>query len=182
MVKFKTIESSRLILRAFKDDDLDRFVQYRSNPNVARYQSWENFTKEQGVTFIQEMTQASFDTPGGYYQIALELRESNELIGDCVVHTLENDSRQAEIGFTLDPRFQGEGYAYEAMNRLFNHLFHDYNKHRITAITDVKNEPSINLLERLGMRREGHFIQNIWFKEEWGSEYLYAILKEEWNK
>lgn len=48
-------------------------------------------------------------------------------------------------------------------------------------IADCENAASIALLERLGMRREGHFIQNIWFKGKWGDEYLYAILEEEWK-
>ncbi|MDQ0483894.1 GNAT family N-acetyltransferase [Guptibacillus hwajinpoensis] len=179
--QFKTIESSRVRLRAFKAFDLDNFVHYRANPDVARYQSWENFTREQGVKFIEEMTKASFNSPGEYYQIAIELKETNELIGDCVMHPLKDDPKQVEIGFTLDPQFQGKGYAYEAVKCLVHSLFTDLSKHRITAITDVKNEPSIKLLERLGMRREGHFHQNIWFKGEWGSEYLYAILAEEWT-
>jgi RimJ/RimL family protein N-acetyltransferase len=52
--------------------------------------------------------------------------------------------------------------------------------HRVIAITDCENERSVALLGRLGMRREGHFIQNIWFKGRWGDEYLYAVLREEW--
>ena len=58
--------------------------------------------------------------------------------------------------------------------------FDTFDLHRIIAITDCENIASVALLERLGMRREGHFIQNIWFKGKWGDEYLYAILKEEW--
>jgi RimJ/RimL family protein N-acetyltransferase len=62
-----------------------------------------------------------------------------------------------------------------------NYAFHTFDLHRITANTDCENIASVALLEQLGMRREGHFIQNIWFKGKWGDEYLYAILKEEWR-
>jgi RimJ/RimL family protein N-acetyltransferase len=51
----------------------------------------------------------------------------------------------------------------------------------VIAITDVENAPSVALLERLGLRREGHFRQNVWFKGKWGDEYLYAMLQEEWQ-
>jgi RimJ/RimL family protein N-acetyltransferase len=53
--------------------------------------------------------------------------------------------------------------------------------HRVIAITDCENAASVALLERLGLRREGHFLQNVWFKGTWGDEYLYAILHEEWQ-
>jgi RimJ/RimL family protein N-acetyltransferase len=53
--------------------------------------------------------------------------------------------------------------------------------HRIIAICDVENQASVRLLERLGMRREGHYIENYWFKGKWASEYLYAILADEWR-
>ena len=90
------------------------------------------------------------------------------------------DHRQAEIGFTLSREYQGYGYATEAVSSILNYAFHTFDLHRIIAITDCENIASVALLERLGMRREGHFIQNIWFKGKWGDEYLYAMLKDEW--
>jgi RimJ/RimL family protein N-acetyltransferase len=52
--------------------------------------------------------------------------------------------------------------------------------HRVIAIADCRNAPSVALLERLGMRGEGHFLESNWFKGEWANEYLYAVLKNEW--
>ena len=63
---------------------------------------------------------------------------------------------------------------------MLNYAFTKLELHRVIAITDCENERSVALLSRLGMRREGHFIQNIWFKGKWGDEYLYAVLREEW--
>jgi RimJ/RimL family protein N-acetyltransferase len=77
-------------------------------------------------------------------------------------------------------RHQGKGYASEAVRLLLHYAFDTLGKHRMVAITDAKNAPSIALLERLGMRREGHFIQNVWFKGAWGDECLYAMLRDEW--
>ena len=53
--------------------------------------------------------------------------------------------------------------------------------HRMVARTDVRNAASIQLLERLGFRREGHCIENFYDKGEWTSEYLYALLAQEWR-
>ena len=66
------------------------------------------------------------------------------------------------------------------MSNVLEYAFMQLGLHRVVAITDCENEASVALLDGLGMRREGHFIQNIWFKGKWGDEYLYAILKDEW--
>jgi aminoglycoside 6'-N-acetyltransferase len=176
------LETERLILRAFQDADIDAFAAYRSDPQVARYQSWSTpYSREQASAFITEMSIRPPGITGDWFQIALELKSSGELIGDCAFHILVQDSRQAEIGFTLARPFQGQGFAFEAVQRLFVYLFGELGLHRVVATCDIENIASMRLLERLGMRREAHFVENIWFKGSWGSEYMYAILKREWN-
>jgi RimJ/RimL family protein N-acetyltransferase len=75
---------------------------------------------------------------------------------------------------------QGQGFATEALTCLLDYLFQQKRLHRVVADTDSQNVPSWTLLERLGMRREGHLRQSLWFKGQWADEYLYAILAEEW--
>ena len=89
---------------------------------------------------------------------------------------------QTEIGFSLDPKYQGYGYATEALNRLLEYIFCYIGKRRTIAVTDVRNLASVRLLERIGMRREAQFIENIVYKEELCSEYVYALLQHEWKK
>jgi RimJ/RimL family protein N-acetyltransferase len=68
----------------------------------------------------------------------------------------------------------------EAIERLLDYIFDDLRKHRVFAITDVQNARAIALLERVGLRREGTFIDSVWFKRHWASEHLYALLHHEW--
>ena len=180
MADFNAIETPNLRLRHFTDTDLKAFMAYRNDPDVARYQSWESISYSEARTFIEEQEAAQPGVPGQGFQIAIELKETNVLIGDCFFLINELDNRQAEIGFTLSRAYQGQGFATEAVSCLLNYAFLTFDLHRIIAITDCENEASVALLERLGMRREGHFLQNVWFKGKWGDEYLYAILKEEW--
>src|SRR5947209_1878100 len=180
MTKFIEIESARLRLRHFQDSDLTLFIGYRNDPIVAKYQSWEGISELEARSFIQEQMEIQPGIPGTGFQIAIELKAMGVLIGDCYFTINELDHRQAEIGFTLSREYQGYGYATEAVSCFLNYAFLTFDLHRIIAITDCENTASVALLERLGMRREGHFIQNIWFKGKWGDEYLYAILKEEW--
>ena len=176
-------QTNRLHLREFRVADCYLFSAYRSDPLVAKYQDWDiPFTQDQANQFIQEMKSITPGTPGEWYQIAIELNIDSILIGDCAFHILADDSNQAEIGFTLSRHYHGQGFAFEAVTRLFDYLFDDLGLHRLQATCDVDNQASIKLLERIGMRREAHFIENVWFKGEWGSEYAYGLLRHEWEK
>ena len=175
---FTSIESPRLTLRRFADADLEPFLAYLNDPLVARYQSWESYTEEQARDVIEQQKDRSPGRPGQWFTFALELKETGTLIGHVALRML--DDQQAEIGFTMARAFHGRGLACEAATRVLDYAFAELKLHRVTAITDCENEKSAALLERLGMRREGHFIQNIWFKGRWGSEYLYAVLSDEW--
>ncbi|MEI7530117.1 MAG: GNAT family protein, partial [Elusimicrobiota bacterium] len=89
-------------------------------------------------------------------------------------------NRQAELGYTLAPEHQGKGYATEAVVRVVEYLF-KLKKHRITATADPRNTPSIKLMERLGMRKEGHFKKSFWTGKAWADDVAYALLREEWR-
>lgn len=89
---------------------------------------------------------------------------------------------QATIGITLCRAFQGQGLATEALSALLEYLFLEANLHRVQADTDPANVPAWSLLERLGMRREAHSLQSLWFKGRWADEFFYAMLRQEWNQ
>jgi RimJ/RimL family protein N-acetyltransferase len=181
MPNFTTLETTRLRLRHFVDSDLLAFMAYRNDPEVARYQSWESMNEPEARAFIQKQQEIQPGIPGQGFQIAIELKETGILIGDCYFIMNELDNCQAEIGFSLSRAYQRQGFATEAVSCFINYAFLTFNLHRIIAITDCENTASVALLERLGMRREGHFLKNIWFKGQWGDEYLYAMLEEEWQ-
>ena len=92
----------------------------------------------------------------------------------------QTEPRQAEVGFTLAPAHQGKGYGTEALRALLGYAFGTLELHRVVAVTDALNEPAAALLERVGMRREAHFLENVFFKGAWGSELLFAMLDREW--
>ena len=176
------LQSDRLLIRPFRKSDLEAFSAYRSDPEVAKYQSWDSpYTMEQALQFLEEINRTTPGTPGEWYQLAVECRDQPGIIGDVAFQISSDDTRQGEIGFTFEPSFQHKGYAKEAVKCLVHNLFTQMNLHRVFAICDVENGSSVRLLERVGMRQEGHFIENVWFKGSWGSEYLYAILKNEWD-
>jgi len=178
--EFTTIETARLRLRRFANADIPTFTAYRNDPLVARFQSWDGISEAEAIAFVREQEATPMGAPGQGLQIAIERKESGRMIGDCAFKVMEDDARQAEIGFTLARSAWGNGFAAEAVSALLTYAFPAFDLHRVVAIVDTRNAASVALLERLGMRREGHFLQNVWFKGAWGDEYLYAILRDEW--
>ena len=178
---FTSLTSERLLLRRFRPDDLDAFVAYRSDPQVARYQSWEvPYLPSQARQFLAELQASHPDTPGEWFQFAVALRRTDLLIGDCAALVRADDPRQAEVGVTLGRAHQGQGCGTEAVRRLLDYLLLQRGKHRVSASCDARNTRSAALLERVGMRREGHLRESTWCKGEWTSELLYAVLGREW--
>ena len=177
------LESSRLILRPFRDSDLEAFLAYRNDPEVAKYQSWDvPYPRENGIQFVNFMKAANSDSRGVWYQVAIELKSTGEMIGDVAFCTMVYDEQQALMGYSLARSYWHQGYAFEAISTLLKYLFEDRGLHRVIAECDVDNSASWKLLERLGFRREAHLVENVYFKGKYGSEYHYALLAREWRK
>lgn len=178
---FQGITTTRLHIRRFQKNDIDRLVEIRSDPQVAQFQSWPAVDRTAMATLITDAAAATLGVPGQWFQFAIAMRDSDELIGDCGLHILQEDPRQAELGYTLGTAHQGQGLAQEAIGAVLTYLFDHLDLHRVAAITDVRNQGSIRLLERLHFRREGKTVQAFWNKEEWVDEYLYAMTKKRWQ-
>jgi RimJ/RimL family protein N-acetyltransferase len=179
---FTRLATERLVLRRFRPADLAAFAAYRSDPDIARYQGWAApYSRERAGRLLAELAEQHPDTPGEWFQIAVALPGSDELIGDCGLHVPLADPRQAEIGFTFAAARRGRGYATEAVRRLLDYLFADRGKHRVVAACDARNARSSALLRRVGMRREGLLRQGVWAKGEWTDEELFAVLGSEWR-
>ena len=173
--------SKRLLLRPFYSEDAATIAAYRSIPEVARFQTWESFDLADATQLISDQATVVPDTPGTWLQLALVLTNSSSVIGDCGIHFIREDIRQVELGITLAPTYQRQGLATEAMSAVLEYVFDRLGKHRVTALTDAKNHASAALFRRLGFRQEAHYIDNVWFKGAWGSEYFFAMLRREWD-
>jgi RimJ/RimL family protein N-acetyltransferase len=178
---FERLTSTRLVLRRFRADDIETFVRYRADPAIARFQSWENFSAADGQAFFAWVSTQHPDTPGEWFQFAIELAASGAMIGDCALHALADSPREVEIGFTLAPAHHGKGYAAEAVARLLDYIFESLDKQLAIAITDARNTASIAVLERLGFVRDSAPREPVMFKGEPCDEYLYRLRREDWQ-
>jgi RimJ/RimL family protein N-acetyltransferase len=170
------LKTERLVLRRFRPADAETLAAYRSDPEVARYQSWDAPYPLSKARYAIESMAAADPAQPGWFQYAVELTAERALIGDVGVN-LHDNLRQAEIGYTLAPAFQGHGYATEAVRAVLDHLFRVRGLHRVSAECDARNVASARVLERTGFRREGLLRQHTWIKGEWTDDLLYGLLE-----
>ncbi len=173
------IKGDRILLRPLEMDDLDDFLIYRTDPEICIYQNFEVFTKQEAVDFIKKQSQMRPGKPGEWCQIGIESLPHQKLIGDCAVHFKKDQPEIIELGCTIAKAYQGKGFASETMTTLIHELFKNYKAHKIIAVTDIRNTPSNNLVERLGFKKEGHFRKSYFENGNWYDEYWYGLLKED---
>ena len=174
------IQTKRLNIRHLELSDLSDFHFYRSNPEVTKYQGFDFMTIEQAEEFIKNNSTKHFGKAEEWVQYGIENSATRQLIGDCAIKLDKYDTRIAEIGITISHLEQKKGYAKEVLLGILSFLFDTKEIHRVVEIVDAENVASINLLKSTGFKQEGHFIENIFFKGKWGSEFQYAMLKREW--
>lgn len=176
------INSKRLLLRAVKLEDAEAIFKYRSDAITNQFQGWIPSTIEDVHNFIENRVSSTIDIVDTWYQFAIIKKDNYELIGDLGIHFLDSDKKLVEIGCTLNKNEHGKGYATEALKETIDYLFNTLNKHRIVTSIDPENIKSIELVERLGFRKEAHFKESILINGKWVDDLVYAMLKSEWTQ
>jgi aminoglycoside 6'-N-acetyltransferase len=168
------------VLRPFREGDEPDVLAYRSRLDVVRYMPTDPLQPARAGAFIAERLAATrIAADEGKIILAVEL--DGRVIGDVLVKAGKLADRQAEIGWAFNPQFHGRGLATEAARELLVMAFGELDMHRAWAQLDPRNAASARLCERLGMRREAYFREDIWFKAEWGDTAIYALLAAEWH-
>jgi RimJ/RimL family protein N-acetyltransferase len=176
------LESERLLLRPFTADDFDALFAIQSRSDVTRWLYWEPRSEDQVRASLEKrIASSTLTNDGDLLSFAVVLKSSSEVIGDGSLFLLSAEHRQGEIGFVFHPDHHGHGYATETARLLLRLAFEEFDLHRVIGRLEPRNDPSARLLERLGMRREAHFVENEFVKGEWQSELVYALLAREWR-
>jgi RimJ/RimL family protein N-acetyltransferase len=175
------IETERLLLRAFRAADLEPVHAMQSHETVVRYLEWGPRSQDEVAESLRmKIAATSIRTEGDVLSLALTLPDTGELVGDVVLQYVSEGHGRGEIGFIAHPDHGGKGYTTEASRVLLRIAFEDLGLHRVIGQVESRNAASIRVLEKLGMRREAHFVENVFVKDEWQDELLYAILEREW--
>ena len=182
------IETSRLILRPFREEDAADLYEYLKEPMVHCFASMKVNSLEEAQQAVQERARDK------EYYFAIVLKENCKVIGeiDAMPETPAPDEKNAELDtfspcWMLHPDYHGKGYAFEAAKAFFDYLFYQKGARRIYAFTEDYNISSQKLCEKLGMRQEGLFREFVTFVNDEDGNPIYentmqwAILKKEWD-
>lgn len=189
VTKMIQLETERLILRPFNENDTEDVFQYLEQPMVNCFACMKVNSLEEAKRAVQERAKNK------ELSFAIVLKESGKVIGEIESMseaTAPDDANAVRDTFSpclmLNKAYHGNGYAYEAAHAFFDYLFLEKGARRIYAYTEDYNISSQKLCEKLGMRREGMFMEFVSFiKDENGNPVYentiqYAILKKEWGK
>jgi RimJ/RimL family protein N-acetyltransferase len=175
------LETERLVLREFVEADARTFHAIESDPAVSRYLTSLNGTIESAQQYVASIIVAGLMTPRLVYDFAITERGSDAAIGRCGMKRGESEVREAMLWYVLAPAHHGKGYVTEAVRALVGFAFETLQLHRVYADIDPRNPASVRVCERLGMRREAHHVDNLWFHDEWCDSLIYAMLHREWR-
>jgi RimJ/RimL family protein N-acetyltransferase len=176
------LRTERLLLRPFAAGDFDAVLAMQADAGVVRYLYWDPRTADEVREVLARKSRCrALERPGDNLAFAVVLDATGEVVGDCGLQWHDNDYRQGEVGFIVHPEHQGRGYATEAARAVLRIGFEEVGLHRIVGRSEARNVGSARVLERLGMRREAHLIENEYVKGEWQSELVYALLAREWD-
>jgi RimJ/RimL family protein N-acetyltransferase len=175
------VVTERLRLRPLTTGDVSALLSYRGRADICRYLPFEPMTREVLLGRLAgDFARTALTEPGQGLTLGVELT-GGQLVGDVVLMFHSAQQQAGEIGYVFAPEFHGHGYATEAVAAVVDLGFAGLGLHRIVARLDARNAASARLAERLGMRREAHFVSNEWLKGEWTDEVVYAVLADEWE-
>ena len=177
------LRTERLVLRPWKDDDFDAFFEMQRDEDVARW-LYNDPRDEDESRRLFDYRKISYEMGGNFAWIACVgvAVADGEVVVDLTLNVRSHEGRGGELGFIVHPRHQGRGYATEAARALLEWAFEEVGFHRIYARHEPRNAASGRVLEKLGMRKEAHFVETEWVKGEWQSDVVYAILDREWAR
>lgn len=178
----KIIETERLLLQDLRRRDWQAVHEYASDPEVVQYMDWGPNTDIETKEFVRRAITNRQEKPRSVFTLAIVLKDKKRLIGTCGIHISNPENREGWLGYCLNRRFWSMGYGTEASVGLVNFGFAKLNLHRIFATCAPDNTASAHVLEKSGMKREGHLRQHKWSKGKWRDSYVYAILEEEWKQ
>ena len=184
------IETERLILRPFLEGDAADVYEYLKVPAVNCFAGMRLRSLDEAQEAVQKRLVET------EYYFAITLKDGGKVIGeiDAYPETGEAHAGEDAVRDTFSPcwmlnkNYQGKGYAFEAAHAFFDYLFSQKGARRIYAYTEDYNLSSQHLCEKLGMRREGLFLEFVSFVNhpdgtpKYENTVQYAILKKEWDR
>ena len=175
------LTTDRLILREFVFEDWPAVLAYQRDARYLQYYEWTERTPEDAQRFVQMFLDQQQEQPRRKFQLAVVLKESQQLIGNCGIRCKTADASEADIGYEIAPDQWGHGYATEAVRAIVYYGFARLRVQRIWAWCIADNAASARVLEKAGLKLEGRLHQSEHFKDRWWDTLVYALQTQNWH-
>jgi RimJ/RimL family protein N-acetyltransferase len=153
---FEELVTERLRLRRSVPQDADAISAYRSLPDVRIHQGWGR-TDPGAVRAELEEMQGRLPGEPGWVQFSVVEQASDEIVGDVGMSPADDEPGVIKVGYTIDPRSQGRGYATEVVRALIDYAFETLGATTVRAYADADNLASIRVMEKVGLTFQERF-------------------------
>ena len=168
-----TIETERLILRRYKETDIDAIYEIITDERLTYYISYPPFTKEKELECIKKWIEEA-DT-NKKEKWVMELKSTKEIVGNIDVNTINEKNNYCNVGYTIRYAYWGNGYATEAVEALVDYMFCTVGVQRLCARIVTSNLTSVRLATRLNMECDGLLRKGVYLKDKAHDVYVYSI-------
>lgn len=172
--------TARLVLREFVAADWEAVLAYHQNPLYLRYYADTGRTPHQARAFVRMFLEQQAADPRIKFQLAVTLKETGALIGNCGVRLKQAGEICGDIGYELNPDYWGRGLATEAARAIVHFGFTELGLHRIWSWCVADNVGSARVLEKVGFKLEGRMRDHEYFKGRFWDTLIYGMLRSEW--
>lgn len=177
-----TRRTERLELRPVTDEDVDRILDYRNTPEVTRWLLRTEVDPDAFRAAWRSVPENPDDHSVGVVLDGVVIGTVSLMVQDGMGQPEMPARTEADLGYTFDPAYAGHGYATEAVTAMVALAFEELGVRRITAGCYADNLASVRILEKIGMRREQHGIEDSWHDElGWIDGCTYGMLATEWR-
>ncbi len=174
------LHTPRLVLREFRSSDFDAVHAYETNPETRRYEQVAIASEAETRRYLADSQAWAEEQPRTRYRLAITIQPEDSACGRISLALNWPEIREWEIGWTVDPRFWGCGYATEAATAMLGFAFGALGAHRVVAFCNANNRASARVMEKLGMQQDGYLRETRWWNGAWADEFVYSILDHEW--
>lgn len=179
------LETKRLFLKPHTMDNLIKMNKWRNDNELLYYDGdcplvVEPIPLDATRRYLEYIMN---NTDKENIRFGIHRKEDSELIGYCMVAFIDNYNKHCRFGITIGEKIEwGKGYGKEIVEEIKRYCFEELSMNRIGIELYSFNERSKRLFEGAGFTREGIMRQYVLKKGRFEDEYVYSILREEWEK
>ena len=178
---FPVLQTPRLMIRPVRPGDVDPLFERRNDPAVAALQAWVlPWPRERAESVVAEVMAMDGPVDGRWFRVTVVEGATGEVVGDLVLHPT-NESRTAEVGYSLSTRHWGKGYAAEALEAFVAWILEALPVTRLSGMLHPDNRASAMVLERNGFVFEGHTRLSFWLGEDNSDDWIYGMTRADWE-